>query len=83
MKQLCRQMHLESEKEQLKMTESLLITAIIAVGLMIILAGATIPDNTKRRQRRLEDQMASEKPFQMGSDPNGIDKKKPSFSEDT
>ena len=61
------------------MSASLLITIIIVLGLMALLAGTTSPLKRARRQRWWEDQMASEKPFQMGSDPVTIKHKKHFF----
>jgi hypothetical protein len=52
------------------MSASLFISIVIVLGAMALLASTTSPSKKARRQQRLlEDQMASEKPFQMGSDP--------------
>jgi hypothetical protein len=61
------------------MSAALLISIVIVLALTALLAGTTSPSKRARRQRWREDQMASEKPFQMGSDPVIIKHKKHFF----
>jgi hypothetical protein len=58
------------------MSASLFISIIIVLGVVALLASTTSPSKKARRQRSWEDQMASEKPFQMGNDPVTIKDKK-------
>jgi len=61
------------------MSAALLISIVIVLALMALFAGTTSPLRKARRQRWREDQMASEKPFQMGSDSMVIKHKKHFF----
>ena len=58
------------------MSASLFISIIIVLGVMVLLAATASPSKKARRNRSQEDQMASEKPFQMGNDPVTITHKK-------
>ena len=53
------------------MAGNLLISVIVALGVVALMVGFTNPWRRIYRQRWWEDQMSSEKPFQMGDDPMG------------
>ncbi len=64
------------------MTESLFFTVIVVLALMVLLAGTTGPLKRGRRQRWWDDQMDSEKPFQMGNDSANFKQETPSYSKE-
>lgn len=50
------------------MTGNIVISAIIVLAIVAIMAGTGNPLQSVRRKRLQEEQMTSEKPFQMGND---------------
>jgi hypothetical protein len=58
------------------MVTALLISIAIVLAIMVLFAKTTSPSRRARQQRWREDQMASGKPFQMGSDPMTVKHKK-------
>lgn len=57
------------------MVGNMLLSVIVVLGVLALFLGFTNPWRKVYRQRWWEDQMASEKPFQMGKDQMRINSK--------